>query len=65
MHTPESTRKLLEIAATRAGGADRLAAKLGITQRMLKLYQAGTRPLPDTLFLRLVDLLEKDPPKER
>ena len=65
MHTPESTRRLLEIAAARAGGAEHLAAALGITERQLKLYQTGTRPLPDTLFLRIVDMLSKDPPKEQ
>ena len=65
MHTPESTRRLLELAATRAGGLEQLAAALGITERQLKLYQTGTRPLPDTLFLRLVDMLQKDPPEER
>jgi hypothetical protein len=65
VHTPESTRRLLEIAATRVGGAGPLAARLGITERQLKLYQTGTRPLPDTLFLRLVDMISKDPPKEQ
>lgn len=65
MHTPESTRRLLELAATRAGSVEQLAATLGITVRQLKLYQTGTRPLPDTLFLRLVDMLQKEPPEER
>jgi DNA-binding transcriptional regulator YdaS (Cro superfamily) len=65
MHTPESTRKLLEIAVTRAGGAEQLAATLGISPRMLRLYESGSRPLPDTLFLRIVDMLSKEPPEER
>jgi len=30
---------------------------LGVTQRSMKLYLSGAAPVPDALFLRLVDLL--------
>jgi hypothetical protein len=59
MSTPEARRRLLEQAATRLGGADQLAKKLGVTGRAMKLYLDGAAPLPDTLLLRLVDLLSE------
>jgi hypothetical protein len=71
MSTPEARRRLLEQAATRLGGVEQLAKKLGVTQRAMKLYVGGGAPLPDALFLRLVDLLseqwssESQPPPGR
>lgn len=59
MSTPEARRRLLEQAATRLGGVAQLAKKLGVTQRAMKLYLDGVAPLPDALFLRLVDLLSE------
>jgi hypothetical protein len=59
MSTPEARRRLLEQAATRLGGVEQLAKKLGVTQRAMKLYLDGVAPLPDALFLRLVDLLSE------
>jgi hypothetical protein len=57
MSTPEARQRLLEQAATRLGGVENLAKKLGVTQRAMKLYLSGAAPVPDALFLRLVDLL--------
>jgi hypothetical protein len=57
MSAPEARRRLLEQAVTRLGGVERLAKKLGVTQRAMKLYLDGATPLPDALFLRLVDVL--------
>jgi hypothetical protein len=57
MSTPEARQRLLEQAATRLGGVENLAKKLGVTQRAMKLYLSGAAPLSDALFLRLVDLL--------
>ena len=57
--TPEARRRLLEQAATRLGGVEQLAKKLGVTQRSMRLYVDGAVPLPDALFLRLVDLLSE------
>ena len=59
MSTPEARRRLLEQAATRLGGVEQLAKKLGVTQRAMKLYVDGGAALPDALFLRLVDLLSE------
>lgn len=57
--TPEARRRLLEQAATRLGGVEQLAKKLGVTQRSMRLYVDGAVSLPDALFLRLVDLLSE------
>ena len=57
MSTPEARQRLLEQAAARLGGVENLAKKLGVTQRAMKLYLSGAAPVPDALFLRLVDLL--------
>jgi hypothetical protein len=59
MSTPEARRRLLEQAATRLGGVEQLAKKLGVTQRAMKLYLNGAVSLPDGLFLRLVDVLSE------
>jgi hypothetical protein len=59
MSTPEARRQLLEQAATRLGGLEQLAKKLGVTQRAMKLYLSGAAPLPDALLLRLIDLLSE------
>ena len=57
MSAPEARQRLLEQAAARLGGVENLAKKLGVTQRAMKLYLNGAAPVPDALFLRLVDLL--------
>lgn len=59
MSAPQARRQVLEHAATRFGGAEQLAKKLGIRQRLMKLYLDGATPIPDALFLRLVDLLSE------
>jgi hypothetical protein len=71
MSTPEARRRLLEQAATRLGGVENLAKKLGVSQRAMKLHLSGAAPLSDALFLRLVDVLaeqwrsERQPPPGR
>ena len=55
---------MLEQAATRLGGVENLAKKLGVSQRAVKLYLDGAAPLSDALFLRLVDLLSEQWPGE-
>jgi hypothetical protein len=59
----QAKKKLLVHAATRVGGVAPLAEKLGITQPALRLYLGGEEPLPDALFLRLVDIISEDWPK--
>jgi hypothetical protein len=71
MSTPEARRRLLEQAATRLGGVEQLEKKLGMTRGAMKLYLDGAAAVPDSLFLRLVDLLseqwssESQPPPGR
>ena len=64
MSTPEARQRLLEQAAARLGGVETLAKKLGVTQRAMNLYLSGAAPVPDALFLRLVDLLSDQWPSE-
>ena len=40
------------------GGVDRAAAELGITAGLLRLLAEGKVPVPDTLLLKAVSLLE-------
>lgn len=57
----EGTRKLLAHVAAHMG-VDRLADKLHISPRLLNLYITGKEPIPDSLFLQVVDIvLEKTP----
>lgn len=62
---------MLEQAATRLGGVEKLAKELGVSQRAMKLYLDGAAALPDALLLRLVDVLseqwrsESQPPPAR
>ena len=51
-------RRALAQAVERAGGMDALAVKIGMTAGALRHYLNGTEPLPDTLFLRIVDVLQ-------
>lgn len=62
MALQEGTRKLLAHVAVQMGGVDRLADRLGISARVLHLYITGKELVPDSLFLRVVDVvLEKLP----
>ena len=60
MSAPEAKRRLLEHAATRLGGVEELAKKLGISERLVNLYLTDAEPLPDSLFLLIVDLIADD-----
>ena len=67
MPAPEVTKQLVARAAHRAGGIDALARRIGIKPRLLKRYLEGTDPLPDWVFLRIVDVIEgpqAEPPKK-
>jgi hypothetical protein len=39
------------------GGVEALAAKLDIGPRVLKHYITGNEPVPDSLFLRVIDVV--------
>jgi hypothetical protein len=51
---------MLQAASEIAGGDKALARHLGLSESLLGLYMAGTRPLPDALLLRAVDLILED-----
>jgi hypothetical protein len=57
MATEEHARKFLAHAAIRLGGVEALAAKLDIGPRVLEHYITGNEPVPDSLFLRVIDVV--------
>ncbi|HZO01284.1 MAG TPA: hypothetical protein VFB93_08805 [Burkholderiales bacterium] len=52
---------MLVQAAERLGGMEALATRLGITAGALRLYLMGSEPVPQKLFLRVVDVLQPPP----
>jgi hypothetical protein len=56
------TRKLIEEAALRLGGAEQLAERLGIPPRRLNRYMKGQEVNPDPLFLTVVDVIVEQLP---
>jgi hypothetical protein len=62
-----ATARLLEAAAQIAGGEQRLAEHLHIGEVLLRAYLEDRRPLPDSLLLKVVDLvlanMESRPPQ--
>lgn len=52
--------KLLQVAAEIVGGHGALAARLGIGDKTLARFMDDSRPLPDALLLRAVDLILAD-----
>ena len=48
---------LLKVACEAAGGLPALAARLGISEAMLHKCMSGGFEMPDSLFLRAVDVL--------
>jgi hypothetical protein len=57
MPTIEVRRRLLAHAATKLGGVEVLAEKLGISRGALGFFLTGSQYLPDAIFLKLVDLI--------
>ena len=57
METHDETRKLLAHVASRLGGVEALAARLGIGARALGAYLSGKELIPDALVLQVVDLV--------
>jgi hypothetical protein len=45
-------------AAEQLGGMEALAARLDMSPGALRVYLVGTEPVPQPLFLRIVDVLE-------
>lgn len=60
MEDTKATRQLLARAAVRLGGVDALASQLEISQRVLTLYIDGHEAVPDSLLLRVIDVILED-----
>jgi hypothetical protein len=56
--TADVGRKALVRAAEQLGGLEALAARLDMSPGALRVYLMGTEPVPQPLFLRIVDVLE-------
>lgn len=57
METAKAARHLLARAAVRLGGVDALASQLEISPRVLTLYIQGHGAVPDSLLLRVIDVI--------
>ena len=58
----DDARLVLARAAARAGGVVKLAEELKLSERLLRHYIEGKEPVPDNLYLMVVDVLLKDLP---
>ena len=65
METTKVTRQLLARAAVRLGGVEALASQLQISQRVLTLYIEGHEAVPDSLLLRVIDVILDYLPDEK
>jgi hypothetical protein len=62
----DDARRVLAGAAARVGGVDKLATQLDVSERLLRHYIEGHESVPDSLFLKVVDVILKqipEPPK--
>jgi hypothetical protein len=57
LETAKASRQLLARAAVRLGGVEALASQLEISQRVLMLYIQGHEAVPDSLLLRVIDVI--------
>ena len=57
------TRRVLARAAAMLGGVEALAARLGMSQRLLAHYIEGSDPIPDALLLSAIDVVLDEAPK--
>lgn len=64
LETAKANRQLLARAAVRLGGVDVLASQLHISQRVLTLYIEGHEAVPDSLVLRVIDVILDHLPDE-
>lgn len=55
-----STVKILQAASEILGGNDALAERLGIGHHALAMFMDDRRELPDSLLLRVVDIILED-----
>jgi hypothetical protein len=57
MGTQDNYRKTLQYAEALAGSPALLAQRLSVDSRLLTSWFRGTEPIPETVFLKLVDLV--------
>jgi hypothetical protein len=50
-------RKTLRYAEALAGSAAELAQRLGVDSLLLTSWLRGTEPIPETIFLKLIDIV--------
>jgi len=50
-------KRALQRAVEMTGGADALARQLQVPSTAVRFWLSGSSPLPDDIFLKLVDLL--------
>lgn len=55
-----TTVKLLQVAVEIVGSEQALAARLGISERILARFMTDSRELPDSLLLGAVDIVLAD-----
>ena len=48
---------VLAKAVEKLGGVKAFAARLGVSERVLQSYIDGTEPIPDSLYLKAVDVI--------
>jgi DNA-binding transcriptional regulator YdaS (Cro superfamily) len=62
--TQENYRNSLRYAESIAGGRAQLALRLGVRPEEIDAWARGARPIPDTVFLTLVDIILEATPEQ-
>jgi hypothetical protein len=57
MGTQDNYRKTLQYAEALAGSPALLAQRLNVDSRLMTSWFRGTEPIPEAVFLKLVDLV--------
>jgi hypothetical protein len=57
MGSHEVARRVLARAAAQLGSVESLAGRLMISSRLLQYYITGSEPVPDSLLLRVIDIV--------
>ena len=57
MGTQDNYRKTLQYAEALAGSPARLAQRLAVESRLLTSWFRGIEPIPEEVFLKLVDIV--------
>jgi DNA-binding transcriptional regulator YdaS (Cro superfamily) len=65
MTSQEETRKMFAYVAARMGGVEQLASRLGIHETTASHYVTGKENIPNTVVLRVVDLVLEGIPEKQ